>query len=97
MTNFEYESLPVVGELPSGTNDPHGGKTLLRRMSGARIVRIGGTNADIEGGGFIIDYICGGENQVRRVVFAFTELGMWVEYEGHAPSSRAAILDGIPG
>jgi hypothetical protein len=39
-------------------------------------------NDGIEGGGLIIDYTARNETAVRRVVFGFNELGMWVEWEG---------------
>jgi hypothetical protein len=54
-----------------------------RRLAGATIRRIGSPEEKgIEGGGLILDYRRPGDHVVRRVVFGFTELGMWVEWEG---------------
>ena len=64
-----------------------GGEKLLMAMAGVTIVRIGTTdNADIEGGGFVIDYMPRDGKETRRVVFAFNENGMWVEWEGNLAS-----------
>jgi hypothetical protein len=42
----------------------------------------------VEVAGLVIDYLpCGGE-ATRRVVFGFTELGMWVEYQGEPEAKR---------
>jgi hypothetical protein len=98
MENREYESLPVVGELPAGGHySPRDGEALLRRIVGSRIMAIGAPpETRIEGGGLIIDYACDGENFTRRAVFGFNENGMWVEYEGCSSNSHAAILDDTP-
>jgi hypothetical protein len=46
-------------------------------------VCIGSTNeGGLEGGGFLIDYIPAGDTKTHRAVFAFNELGLWVEWEG---------------
>jgi hypothetical protein len=51
-------------------------------MRGAEIVKIGSVDDDgLEGGGLLIDYIPRGSDCIRRVVFAFNELGLWIEGE----------------
>jgi hypothetical protein len=60
-------------------------------MAGATIVRIGSVNdAGIEGGGLLVDYIPAGQTQIRRVVFAFNELGLWLEWEGPMPKTETS-------
>ncbi len=36
----------------------------------------------VQGGGLVIDYRPVNSDEVKRVVLAFTEEGMWVEIEG---------------
>jgi len=81
---IEYETMPIVGELPPAGHYTDRATQLFARLAGARIVACG-TPADstaVEGGGFVIDFIEPESNQIRRVVFGFTELGMWVEFDG---------------
>jgi hypothetical protein len=86
MTTVDFAALDLVEALPHSRFAPDGGEELLRRLRSARIVRIGGANddANIEGGGLIIDYVTAGGRD-GRVVFAFNESGMWVEYDSLAP------------
>lgn len=87
-SDLDYEGLTVVSALPVSAYYPSGAEDVFARLRGARIVQIGGAaEHGVDGGGLIIDYISDGDK--RRVVFAFNELGMWVEYEGpiHAPTS----------
>jgi hypothetical protein len=73
----------VVGALPEARSLPSGGEEICKRLVGATIIRIGGVaEPGIEGGGLIIDYRLPGSTQTSRVLFAFNELGMWVEAEG---------------
>lgn len=75
-------TLNLVEALPQGQFAPEGGEDVFRAMRGARIIRIGGTDeGDVEGGGLIIDYQPA-TGPAQRVVFAFTELGMYLEYSG---------------
>jgi hypothetical protein len=79
----EFPKLSIVQALPSAHFHPEGGEELLRQMVGATIVCIGSTNeGGLEGGGFLIDYIPAGDTKTHRAVFAFNELGLWVEWEG---------------
>ena len=88
---MNYGELTVVEALPVSRFYPAGGEALFRQLAGATIIRIGGTGADgLEGGGLIkqieriiiLDYIPVGSSQAHRVVFAFNENGMWIEFEG---------------
>lgn len=71
----------VIPVLPKAFA-PGSGKPLPDDIIGARIVRMGTMDADLEGGGLVIDYVPQDGAQICRVVLEFTELGMWVEYSG---------------
>lgn len=74
--------LPILPYLPSiraSDTDP-----IPSELIGATILAFGTTEENIEGGGLAIDYRI--NNETRRVVFGFTECGMWVE---HAPIAIA--------
>jgi len=78
-----YSKLSIVGSLPISHSAPNGGEETLREMRGATIIDIGSVLPEnkIEGGGLIIDYrLTAGET--RRVVFAFNDLALWVEWQG---------------
>jgi hypothetical protein len=79
----DYSQLTVVEALPNGPHYPEKAQALLRSPVNATIVRIGSPEEEgIEGGGLVLDYRRSGDDVVRRVVLAFTELGMWIEWEG---------------
>jgi hypothetical protein len=79
----DYAGLNIVEGLPDYFHGPSGQESIFRRLPGAKILRIGSTNErGIEGGGLILDYELNGKS--HRLVFAFTELGMWVEYDSFA-------------
>ena len=82
--------LNVTGSLPQGSFQPEGGEAVLQRMIGATIVRIGAPDdADLDGGGLVIDYRPAGSTEVWRAVLAFHEAGMWVVHDGALPTSDA--------
>lgn len=84
---MNYSALSVNEALPGYFHGPDGGEDVFRRLAGAKIVRFGSTNErGIEGGGLILDYELQGNRQ--RLVFAFTELGMWIEYDSFKASTR---------
>ena len=89
--SLDYGRLAVIAALPLSRFYPEGGEEFLHNMAGATIVRIGSTDQDgIEGGGLIIDYRPVDSNANRRVVFAFNESGLWMEWAGVPdPASRA--------
>lgn len=67
--------LPRLGDCFSlDRGDP-----VPANLIGARIVGFGAPDYDVEGGGLVIDYVPAGQDVTRRVVFAFTELGMWMD------------------
>jgi hypothetical protein len=87
MTAAKYQTMKIIEALPLALHRPEGGEKLLRRMQGAKIVKIGGANEDgIEGGGLLIDYVPISGMETHRVVFAFNELGLWLEWEGLIPA-----------
>lgn len=78
----DFKNMEVVGALPSAFHYPNGGEELFGRLAGADIVRIGSPpTGEVEGGGLILDYREKGSVEIRRAVFAFTELGMWVLHD----------------
>jgi uncharacterized small protein (DUF1192 family) len=81
-----FGQLKIAEALPLASFSPEGGEDLLRCMAGGTILRIGSTDErGIEGGGLLIHYVPLGETQAQRAVFAFNELGLWVEWTGPAP------------
>lgn len=82
----EYKSMAVLPHLPELF---HGewAEPIPQGLLGARIIRFGAApiDAKIEGGGLVIDYVAVNETHVRRVIFKFTVLGMWVAYAGTGP------------
>ena len=61
---------------------PEGGEEIFRRLVGCKIIRIGSAaDADLEGGGLIIDYSIANSALEHRLVFAFNELGMWLLWD----------------
>jgi hypothetical protein len=62
---------------------PDQGKDIPRTLLGARILRIGtlAERNNVAGGGLVIDFQQAGDRSVRRIIFGFSELGMWVDSE----------------
>jgi hypothetical protein len=90
----DFKRMEVEPRLPyrfggSGANYGDNARALFESMRGARIVAIGmpPAEANIEGGGLVIDFIASEETAMRRVVFGFSEGGMWVEFDS-ATSTR---------
>lgn len=50
-------------------------------LDGATIVTTGFLS-EVPEGGFAIDYKAKGSNELRRIILGYTELGLWVEWEG---------------
>jgi hypothetical protein len=74
--NERFREATVIAKLPDvfGRNDP-----IPSDLIGARIIQFG-TFQDsslAEGGGLVIDYRPKNSSESRRVVFAFSEEGMW--------------------
>jgi hypothetical protein len=77
-----FVELEVVPRLPH-RRDPVGeGAEIPADLIGARIINIGAAppEADIEGGGLILDYIPHGGSTTKRVVFGFNDAALWVEF-----------------
>jgi hypothetical protein len=86
-----YETLGIVEGLPDALHPVTDEDAQLRQLRGATIVRIGSTNdAKIEGGGLLIDYVPANDTRVRRAVFAFNDLGLWMEWTGLIPMKENA-------
>lgn len=79
----EMMSSNIVPFLPSRyapNPDDSEGRTTPPDLIGSTIVGFGTFEEchNLEGGGLVIDYIPAGSKETKRVVFEFTELGMWV-------------------
>jgi hypothetical protein len=84
VTTIDLERAQVVPFLPATVGPDR--DAIPSDLVGAKIVAFGTfANASaVEGGGLVIDYRRTGERQVRRVVLGFTELGMWLEFQGRS-------------
>lgn len=80
MGEIDYQNMEIEDCLP-GRNEHHRSIPVPRGLVGAVIVDIGAAPIEdcIEGGGLVIDYRAEGSQQVRRLVLAFSEVGMWIE------------------
>lgn len=87
MKTIDFERAKVVPYLPAIV--AQGRDAIPSDLVGAEIVALGtfARARDVEGGGLVIDYRKNGEQQVRRIVLGFTELGMWVEFCGLSQSA----------
>jgi hypothetical protein len=88
MADVDFSEMRIVSRLPHHAFAANGG-AVPRGLVGSKIVRFGTINDaakadshEIEGGGLVIDYCPPGFDSVRRIVFSFTEEGMWVVYHG---------------
>ena len=74
------EGAPDKHLIPRRPNafDRERGDLVPDDLIGARIVAIGRTQEEIEGGGLVIEYEPVGAQHCVRLTLAFTELGMWV-------------------
>jgi hypothetical protein len=78
----DWSNMPVVAALPASLHPAEGGEDVLRRLAGATIVHIGAPEtSSFEGGGLVLDYTLPGSTVQHRIIFAFTELGMWIEWD----------------
>jgi hypothetical protein len=84
----DYRSAEIIESFPRALGRREWERDdLLRHMAGAIIIRIGSIeDADLEGGGLVVDYKPRGANGTVRVVFAFNELGLWPVWQG-SPSN----------
>jgi hypothetical protein len=77
----DLSTASIIPRLPDWRDSAHAGEAFPPDIIGATIVRFGAASQerDLEGGGLIIDYIPKHESEPKRLVLAFSELGMWVE------------------
>jgi hypothetical protein len=78
--DFAFELIPF---LPNSRDSKAAGENIPEDLIGATITGFGcpPNSLRLQGGGLVIDYIPKGEVAGKRVVFAFNELGMWVEFK----------------
>jgi len=61
-------------------------------LIGATIIKFGGAvDTEIEGGGLVINYQPKGSSQVKQLVCAFDEMGMWIDGNPAMLSTRDAL------
>jgi hypothetical protein len=71
-----------------------GTEPALRRLAGARIVRIGApAERSFEGGGLVVDYILPGSTAEHRLIFEFNELGMWIVWDSFENAESIVVKD----
>jgi hypothetical protein len=77
------KNLPVFPALPDALHDTSRfEESVFLKLRGARIVRIGTTMPGVfEGGGLILDYQLPDSSIEYRMIFAFNDQGLWVEYD----------------
>jgi hypothetical protein len=89
---IDLSRVEILPNLPA-IFGPERGHPLPAGLKGSTVLNIGmaASEADVSGGGLVIDYSRPGSKKKRRVVLAFNELGMWVVYQGQlrAPATRA--------
>lgn len=82
MTDYLSPSLEILPQF--GNRDGYEFDERPEDLIGAQIINIG-SPADpgrLEGGGLVIDYKPAGSDQVKRLVLAFNELGIWIKHVG---------------
>jgi hypothetical protein len=62
-------------------------RNLFESMIGATIVDVGKLPG-VREGGFTVDYLRPGQQQVERVVLGYTDLGEWIEWNGPVPEKQ---------
>jgi hypothetical protein len=84
MKDINFGTLEVLDLLPNYYR-PQDGADIPEGLIGAQIVSFGAADpeANLDGGGLIIDYIPKDRTDVMRAVFKFTELGMWMVYRSN--------------
>jgi len=92
MDSFDFSTVEVVPCLPAIF--PSGqGRPFPADLIGATILRIGTVSREraVEGGGLVIDYRKPGGKTARRIILAFSEVGMWVAHQGKCvvPATQA--------
>lgn len=81
--DLDYGALSLVRALPAGRYRADKGRDVFGRLAGATLIQIGTPEEEgVEGGGLVVDYTQGPGHAPRRLVLAFNENGMWIEYDG---------------
>jgi len=52
---------------------------VLTNLQGSPLLRIGTSEADVEGGQFVIEYVPKDQQTKRRLTLLFDGRGMWIE------------------
>lgn len=68
--------MKILAKLPSINQD---GESLPDDLQGSTLLRIGTTEADVEGGEFVIEYVPKDQQTKRRLTLLFDRRGMWIE------------------
>lgn len=84
---FGEEIIPFFGAW----NGPDETRPTPAELIGASIVGFGTVDADLDGGGLVIDFVPVGDSRTHRLIIEFTEAGMWVAAQGvKRPSPSSA-------
>jgi hypothetical protein len=78
----KIRKLTVVSKLPSLASPYRQPSDIPEGIEGSRILRFGAApqHLQVDGGGLVIDFEKANGSR-RRVVLAFSEMGMWIEGE----------------
>jgi hypothetical protein len=89
---LDLSKVEVLPELPSYVASGRG-RPFPKELDGCIIVAIGTLPPGedgwgmIEGGGLVIDYRKPKGKKVRRIVLAFNDEGLWVDFQGSLPET----------
>lgn len=83
---LNINTISVLDRLPDSFGHP--GDSFPSDLIGSTIIRFGAVSEIhvIEGGGLVIDYRPRNSERIRRAIFGFNELGMWMEFSGTGPA-----------
>ena len=73
----QADNSEIISRWPSVFNLDES-DSIPAELIGAKILAIGTTEEDIEGGGLVIEFLPNGVSHCVRLTLAFTELGMCV-------------------
>lgn len=81
MTKPNLGTEKLLAKLPNYFH-PDEGFDVPADIIGSRIVSFGTFAEDrlIDGGGLVIEYVPSGSRATKRIVLAFGETGMWIEF-----------------
>ena len=81
--NEDFSMIDIISALPASKGPNYSCAKTPSDLIGAKILAFGTTAAfnKFVGGGLAIDYLPSGAIKPRRIIFAFTEVAMWIQYQ----------------